>query len=149
MRYAVKSFREVSKNCIKNCIVVFIFFIFSTITKRYCCALNPCLKPHRNFYKKDSKYSLICWCIHLSYTSATTSHWNVYETSKNVNKFLDMSGMSFEFEIFLESNRLIAVDICSLPTFWRVKVEFNSAHLFLIASILGCSLYLITNSSRL
>ena len=42
------------------------------------------------------------------------------------------SGMPFDFETFLESNRLIAVDIC---------FEFNSVHLFLIASILGWSLY--------
>ena len=66
-----------------------------------------------------------------------------------LNSLIILSGMSFDFETFLESNRLTAVDICSLSIFLKVKVEFNSVHLFLIASILGWSLYLISNSSRL
>ena len=68
MRYAVKTFGEASENRSKNSFVVSNFFIFSTIPKRQCCALNPCLKPHWNFDQCDSKYSLICWCIHLSYS---------------------------------------------------------------------------------
>ena len=56
--------------------------------------------------------------------------------------------MSLDFETSLEYNRLIAIDICSLSTFLYVKFEFNSVHLFLIASILEWSLYLIINLSR-
>ena len=60
----------------------------------------------------------------------------------SLNSLIILSGMSFDFETFLESNSLIAVDICSLPTFLKEMVEFNSVHLFFIASILGRSLYL-------
>ena len=67
----------------------------------------------------------------------------------SLNSLILLSGMSFDFETFLGSNRLFAVDICSLSTFLNVEVEFSSVHLFLIASILGWSLYLIINSSRL
>ena len=59
----------------------------------------------------------------------------------SLNSLIILSGMSFDFETFLRYNRLIAVDICYLSTFLKVKVEFNSVHLFLIASILGWSLY--------
>ena len=45
--------------------------------------------------------------------------------------------MSLDFQAFLEASRLIAMDICSLLAFLKVKVEFNSVHLFLIAIILG------------
>ena len=67
----------------------------------------------------------------------------------SLNSLIILSGMSFDFETFLGSNRLFAVNICSLSTFLNVEVEFSSVHLFLIASILGWSLYLIINSSRL
>ena len=55
--------------------------------------------------------------------------------------------MSVDFETFLKSNRLVAMDTCSLSTLLKVKVEFDSVHLFLIASILAWSLHLIINSS--
>ena len=45
--------------------------------------------------------------------------------------------MLLDFEAFLESNRLVVIDICSLSTVLKVKNEFNSVQLFLIASILG------------
>ena len=67
----------------------------------------------------------------------------------SLNSLTVLSGMSLDFETFVESNRLIAMDICSLSTFLKVKVEFNFGHSFWIASILGWSLYLIINSSRL
>ena len=57
--------------------------------------------------------------------------------------------MLLDFETFSESNRLIPVNICSLSIFLKVKDESNSVHLFLIATILGWSLYLIINLSRL
>ena len=44
----------------------------------------------------------------------------------SLNSLIILSGMSFDFETFLGSNRLIAVDICSLSTFLKVKVEFSS-----------------------
>ena len=59
----------------------------------------------------------------------------------SLNSFVILRGTSLDFETFLESNCSIAMDICSLKTFLKVKVEFNSVHLFLIASILGWSLY--------
>ena len=67
----------------------------------------------------------------------------------SLSSLIILSGMLLDFKTFLESNRSIAIDICSLSTFVKVKVEFNSVHLFLIASILGWSFYLIINSSRL
>ena len=67
----------------------------------------------------------------------------------SLNSLIILSGLSFDLETFLESHRLIAVDICSLSTFLKVKVEFNSVHIYLITSILGWLLYLIINSSRL
>ena len=67
----------------------------------------------------------------------------------SLNSLITLSGMSFDFQTFLEANRLNAVDICYLSSFLKVKVEFNSVHLFLIASILRWSLYLIINLSRL
>ena len=67
----------------------------------------------------------------------------------SLNSLIILSGMSFDFQTFLEANRLNAVDICYLSSFLKVKVEFNSVHLFLIASILRWSLYLIVNLSRL
>ena len=42
------------------------------------------------------------------------------------NSLTILSIMSLDFETFLEPNRLIAIDICSLSTFLKVKVEFNS-----------------------
>ena len=44
----------------------------------------------------------------------------------SLNSLIVLNGMSFDFETFLDSNRLIAVDICS---FLKVKVEFRSVHL--------------------
>ena len=41
-----------------------------------------------------------------------------------------LSGISLDFETFLESSRLITIDICSLSTFLKVKVEFNPVRLF-------------------
>ena len=66
-----------------------------------------------------------------------------------LNSFIILSDVSLDFETFLQYNCLIEMDICSLSTFLKVKVEFNSVHLFLIASILGWSWYLIIKSSRL
>ena len=66
-----------------------------------------------------------------------------------LNSLIILSDVSLDFETFLQYNRLIEMDICSLSTFLKVKVEFNSVHLFLIASILGWSWYLIIKSSRL
>ena len=46
--------------------------------------------------------------------------------------------MSLDFETFFETNRSIAMAICSLSIFLKVKVEFNSViYLFLIATKLG------------
>ena len=42
------------------------------------------------------------------------------------NSLTILSIMSLDFEAFLEPSRLIAIDICSLSTFLKVKVEFNS-----------------------
>ena len=47
-----------------------------------------------------------------------------------LNSLIILSGMSFEFETFLESIHLIEVDICPLSTVLKVKVEFDSALIF-------------------
>ena len=167
------------------------FFHFSTITKRQCCALNHCLKPHWNFDKNHSNYSLICCCISPLYIidifEKNTDrpvvililfilffiHWDnffrfyiigekpfskhslkflVKEPLKYVTKFLDNSRVVCGWILNLFQNLMVyitAKDICSLLAFLKVKVEFNSIHSFLIASILGWSLYFIVSLWRL
>ena len=55
----------------------------------------------------------------------------------SLNSLIILHVMLLDFESFLESNRLIAMDIRSLSTFVNVTDNFNSAHLFFIASIFG------------
>ena len=128
---------------------------------------DPYLKAHRNFDKIDSKYSLICWCIHLSYSFDISDkiltglqsflsfssffytlgqlmqiwvymrknlclsiHWALRFLARKPPKMspkslIILSGMSLDFETFLASNRLVAMNICSLSTFLIVKLEFN------------------------
>ena len=49
--------------------------IFSNISKRQCCALNPCLKPHWNFDQSDSKCSLIFIDIHTMKATRRMMHF--------------------------------------------------------------------------
>ena len=43
----------------------------------------------------------------------------------SLTSLIILSGVSFDFETFLESNRFVAVDIYSSSTFLKVKVEFT------------------------
>ena len=57
------------------------------------------------------------------------------------NFLLILGVLSLDFEAFLEPNCLIVMNICSLSILLKVKAQFNSAHLFLIASIYAWSLF--------
>ena len=102
-------------------------------------------------FEKLDKHWQICSCFYRFYpflcTGTTSTHFTSSGDKTFVEVLIDIYGKG-ACETFLESNRLIARDIWFLSTFLKMKVEFNSVHLFLIASLLGWSLDLKINFVR-
>ena len=92
-------------SCSYSCSYQFHLFLYTGTTSEHVSSFGK---------KSLSKHLLKC---------LARKPWNML-----LNSLIILSGISLDFEAFLDCNHLIAVDICSLSTFLKVKVEYKTVH---------------------